>query len=155
MSILYSGTWLGVLQRLKFVLPKISMSQPSKTGSLDFVKISTAYDLKGDLVRLDHLRKCITTIRGLLLWHAGLSSVKETIKFQINMVLIVLDHMIMDISLKTFLISHPANQNHQQDEANAWCRLHDHDPILLEGLTRLGNPLRDSSWSVLDQKWFY
>lgn len=61
------------------------------------------------------------------------------------MVLIVLDHMIMDISLKTFLISHPANQNHQQDEANAWCRLHDHDPILLEGLTRLGNPLRDSS----------
>ena len=69
------------------------MSQPSKTGSLDFVKISTAYDLQGDLVRLDHLRKCITTIRGLLLWHAGLSSVKETIKFQINMVLIVLDHV--------------------------------------------------------------
>jgi len=107
MSILYSETWLGVLQQLKFVLPKISMSQPSKTGSLDFVKISTAYDLKGDLVRLDHLRKCITTIRGLLLRHAGLSSVKETIKFQINMVLIVLDHGYFLKQLSNFSSSKP------------------------------------------------
>ena len=51
-----------------------------------------------------------------------------------------------------FLISpeKSSNQKHQQDEANVWRRLHDHDPILLEGLNRLGNPLGNASWSVLD-----